>query len=146
MRVLTPAILFLTWAVLSVQAPGHAFQSGPAIINPGGCAPLGAPYTRTTLYFGLNRKGGNVTEGQWRNFLRDEVTPRFPQGLTVWEANGQWRRPDGRVNRERAKVLLLVHNESPEVHAALTAIIETYKRAFEQESVLWETAQICAAF
>ena len=107
---------------------------------------MGTAFTRTTLYFGLNRTAGNVTEGQWRDFLRDQVTPRFPQGLTVWEANGQWRRADGRISHERSKVLLLVHTESTEVQAALTAIIENYKRAFQQESVLWETAQVCAAF
>jgi uncharacterized protein YeaC (DUF1315 family) len=43
-------------------------------------------------------------------------------------------------------VLLLVHAETPEVHAALSAIIESYKWPFQQESVFWETAQVCAAF
>ena len=33
---------------------------------------------------------------------------RFPGGLTVWEANGQWRHPDGQVEHEAAKVVLLV--------------------------------------
>jgi hypothetical protein len=74
------------------------------------------------------------------------VTPRFPQGLTVWEADGQWRRPDGRIGRERAKVLLLVHDDTPEVRVALGAIVTMYKRSFQQESVLWETARVCAAF
>jgi hypothetical protein len=145
-RTLTLAILIVTWAGFSVQAPGHTTQTGPAAANPQSCAPLGAAFMRTTLYFGLNRQSGSVTEGQWRDFLRNQVTPRFPQGLTVWEANGQWRRSDGRISRERSKVLLLVHAESPEVQAALTAIIENYKREFQQESVLWETAQVCAAF
>ena len=94
---------------------------------------MGASSVRTTLYFGLNRKGCTVSEAQWRNFLRDHVTPRFPQGLTVWEANGQWRRADGVIVREPAKVLLLVHDESPAVKAAILAIIEDYKKAFEQE-------------
>ena len=146
MRALTPIVLAVTWAVLSVPAPGHATQAGPAVANPSGCAPLGAAFMRTTLYFGLTRQDGTVTASQWREFLRNEVTPRFPQGLTVWEAAGQWRRPDGRISQERSKVLLLVHAESPDVHAALTAIIENYKRTFQQESVLWETAQVCAAF
>jgi hypothetical protein len=101
---------------------------------------------RTTLYFGLTHRSGNVTESQWQAFLRNEVTPRFPQGLTVWEANGQWRRSDGRIARERAKVLLLVHDDTPPVRAALTAIVGAYKSTFQQESVLWETARVCAAF
>jgi len=71
---------------------------------------------------------------------------RFPDGLTVWEARGQWRRPDGRIGRERAKILLLVHEDTPAVRAALGELVTRYKRAFEQESVLWETARVCAAF
>jgi hypothetical protein len=101
---------------------------------------------RTTLYFGLNRRGGNVTDGQWKSFVRDEVTARFPQGLTVWEAGGQWRRSDGAIVRERSKILLLVHDDNPAVHGSIRSIVERYKRLFEQESVLWETARICAVF
>lgn len=107
---------------------------------------MGSAHLRTTLYFGLSHKTGNVSESQWRTFLRDEVTPRFPDGLTVWEAAGQWRQANGRIARERAKVLLLVHEDTPQVRSAVSAIIESYKRAFEQESVLWETAPVCAAF
>ena len=44
---------------------------------------------RTTLYFGLSRPKGSVSELDWQIFLRDEVTRRFPDGLTVWQAEGQ---------------------------------------------------------
>jgi hypothetical protein len=64
----------------------------------------------------------------------------------VWEAGGQWRRADGTFVRERSKVLLLVHDGSPAVNSAITTIIERYKQMFDQESVLWETAGVCAAF
>jgi len=133
---LLPAAVFL---LFTAQAPGPQAPA-PA------CAPIGNSYTRTTLYFGLNRKTGNISAAQWKSFLRDEVTPRFPQGLTVWEAGGQWRRSDGTIVRERSKVLLLVHDGSPAVNSAITTIIERYKQKFEQESVLWETARVCAAF
>jgi hypothetical protein len=127
-----------------MQAPGRAAQ---AIAAPEAvCGPLGAAYVRTTLYFGLNRKAGNISATQWKSFLREEVTPRFPQGLTVWEAGGQWRRADGTIVRERSKVLLLVHDDSAPVRDAVSAIIGRYKQRFEQESVLWETARVCAAF
>jgi len=87
-----------------------------------------------------------VHDTEWRAFLRDQVTPRFPEGLTVWEADGQWRRSDGAIDTERAKVLLLVHDGKPKARAALTEIVGLYKRQFQQESVLWESARICAAF
>jgi Protein of unknown function (DUF3574) len=110
------------------------------------CAPLGSVRTRTTLYFGLSKPGGSVTETEWLAFLHREVTPRFPEGLTVWQADGQWREPNGKIGRERAKVLLLVHEQSPELRPAIAAIVRAYKRSFVQESVLWETAPVCAAF
>lgn len=101
---------------------------------------------RTTLYFGLARPAGMVSETEWQAFLSNEVTPRFPDGLTVWEADGQWRRPYGSIGRERAKVLLIVHDEKPATLAALGSLVATYKQKFTQESVLWENARVCAAF
>jgi Protein of unknown function (DUF3574) len=122
------------------QAPTIASRSQP------GCMSLGISYTRTTLYFGLSRPAGKVSDRRWRAFLREQVTPRFPNGLTVWNASGQWKRKDGHIVREPAKVLLLVHKESPAADAGIRAIITAYKQSFQQESVLWETAQVCAAF
>lgn len=130
----------LIWILLLASAA--AAQEAPAAV----CGPMGSDQTRTTLYFGLHRKGGSVSGAQWNAFVRDEVTTRFPQGLTVWEAGGQWRRPDGSIVRERSKVLLLVHDDSAGVRAAIASIVERYKRLFAQESVLWETARVCAAF
>ena len=140
MRSLTIALLLAL--TTPWMAGARQDDSPPAAV----CAPVGAAYTRTTLYFGMTRKTGNITAAQWKAFLREEVTPRFPQGLTVWEAGGQWRRADGAIVRERSKVLLLVHDNSDAVRAAVTSIIERYKQMFEQESVLWETAPVCAAF
>ena len=54
------------------------------------CGTLSAAKIRTTLYFGLSRPKGSVSELEWQVFLRDEVTRRFPDGLTVWQAEGQW--------------------------------------------------------
>jgi hypothetical protein len=121
-----------------------AFSQQPSSERP--CGASATALTRTTMYFGLNKPKGNISETQWRDFLRLQVTPRFPDGLTVWQANGQWRGADGRINKERAKVLLLVHAESADMRAAIISIIAAYKRDFQQESVLWETAPVCAAF
>jgi hypothetical protein len=100
---------------------------------------------RTTLYFGLARPRGSVSELEWQIFLRDEVTARFPEGLTVWEANGQWRRPDGQIEHEGAKVLLLVHPDTAAARSAVQSVIAQYRQKFDQESVLWETAHVCVA-
>src|SRR4051794_17190203 len=110
------------------------------------CSPSGTRLVRTTLYFGLARPAGTIREKNWKAFVRDEVTRRFPKGFTIWHADGQWLGANGRVSRERAKVLLLVHPDTVEVRSSLNSLIETYKRKFQQQSVLWETANVCAAF
>lgn len=79
-----------------------------ATANATQCAPAGTAAVCTTMYFGLSQPKGIVSEQEWQTFLSDQVTARFPQGLTVWEADGQWRRPDGTIDRERAKMLLLI--------------------------------------
>jgi Protein of unknown function (DUF3574) len=108
------------------------------------CGASSAARVRTTLYFGLGRPKGTVSELEWQLFLRDEVTPRFPEGLTVWEAQGQWLSQGG-IGHERTKVLLLVHADTPSAQEAVQSVISRYRKAFEQESVLWETARVCAA-
>ncbi len=110
------------------------------------CTGGAAPYLRTLLYFGLARAAGTISEGEWAEFLRDEITPRFPDGLTVSEAAGQWRGADGVIVREPTKVVLLVHPHVGPAQAAVQAIIARYKQRFQQEAVLWETARICAVF
>jgi len=110
------------------------------------CGPLGTAYMRTTLYFGLARPTGMVSEAEWQTFLREDVTPRFPDGLTVLEGNGQWRRPDGSIGREHAKVLVILHDDKPSTQQALQTLVMRYKQVFAQQSVLWEIARVCAAF
>jgi Protein of unknown function (DUF3574) len=109
------------------------------------CGVSSAPQLRTTLYFGLDRPKGSVSELEWQIFLRDEVTRRFPDGLTVWEAEGQWRTPAGSIDHERSKVLLLVHPDTAAARQSVLAVIEAYRKTFEQESVLWESARACVA-
>ncbi|WP_422566326.1 DUF3574 domain-containing protein [Ideonella sp.] len=98
------------------------------------------------LYFGLARPGGQVTPAEWQAFLEAIVTPRFPQGLTVWAADGQWRGQDGQLQREPSRVLSLVHGGSPAEQTALTEIADAYKARFEQESVLRVRHSACVSF
>jgi hypothetical protein len=142
MRYPVSLAVLLACSALTSRPPSAAQQTAAVAV----CGDLGTTQTRTTLYFGMNRKGGNVTEAQWQSFLREVVTPRFPQGFTVWQADGQWRRADGTIAHERSKVLRIVHEDSADAHGALAAIIAAYKHTYEQESVLWETGKVCAAF
>ena len=110
------------------------------------CGATSTAQVRTTLYFGLARpKGAVITELEWQLFLRDEVTKQFPAGLTVWEAEGQWRTPAGTIDHEQSKVLLLVHPDTAPARQSVQSVIEAYRRIFDQQSVLWESARVCVA-
>jgi Protein of unknown function (DUF3574) len=109
------------------------------------CGASSVPQIRTTLYFGLSRPKGSVSELEWQIFLRDEVTKRFPDGFTVWQAEGQWLTPVGSIDREQSKVLLLVHADTAAARQSVQAVIQSYRKAFDQQSVLWESARVCIA-
>lgn len=130
---------------IAIGATATAHGGGQTLPSDSGCGAVSKARVRTTLYFGTTRPKGTVSELEWQLFLRDEVTARFPDGLTVWEAEGQWKAPDGVIAHERAKVLLLVHAETAAARSAVQALIARYRTQFEQQSVLWETARVCAA-
>lgn len=146
MRALASAVVVLLLASVAAIHLDSAAAVGQVGERAQTCGSSGSAHVRTTLYFGLTRPKGTVSEDEWRAFVRDEVTPRFPDGLTVWQAEGQWRRPDGRIARERSKVLLLVHDDTVAARATLGELVTSYKRMFDQESVLWESSPVCAAF
>ena len=116
-----------------------------AAARPDRC-PAGAdPVVSESLYFGTATPDGVVSDEKWAAFLRDDVTPRFPDGLTTWTASGQWRGKDGIIVREKSHVLQLLHDVDEPVDADISAIITAYKLRFRQESVLRVTAPACTS-
>lgn len=89
------------------------------------------------LYFGTQKPDGSpeVTEAEWQKFLADEITTRFPDGLTTWDASGQWRDSHNVLEHERTHIVQLVHPQSAEVEGRIAAIIAAYKKQFAQEAV-----------
>jgi hypothetical protein len=99
------------------------------------------------LLFGRGAGGLRVTEQAWAQFLAREVTPRFPDGLTVIDASGQWRSAQGgSVLRERSKVVMIIAPEQPPVQERLDAIAAAYKQRFQQQSVGIVIRAVCASF
>ncbi len=89
------------------------------------------------LYLGRAIPGGGlVSDGEWAAFLREVVTPRFPEGLTVWLAEGQWTDPRGPLVREPVLVLEILHPPGSRADTSLATIAREYKRRFRQQAVL----------
>jgi len=98
------------------------------------------------LYFGTKMPQSQVSPEDWAGFLAKEVTPRFPDGLTVWRASGQWREADGEISSEASYVLSLVHPETEASEGAIRAIAAAYKTGFRQEAVLRAKSPACLSF
>jgi hypothetical protein len=94
------------------------------------------------LFFGQTIPGGDVVRAEdWASFLRDVITPRFPQGLTVWRAEGQWLEQTGTLAREPVVVVEVIHPRNVSIEDAVAFITMEYKRRFRQEAVLRVTTQ-----
>jgi hypothetical protein len=102
---------------------------------------------RIELYFGLSRPGGTVSDAEFRSFVDAQVTPRFPDGLTLLAGSGQWRDASGVLHVEASKLLiLLVSPNDPQVDTKINAIRDDYRRRFEQQSVLRADSSACVSF
>ena len=133
----------LTAAVLSVLS----FTPPAAALDVACKAPQRA-MQQVEMMFGRNigsRLG--VSDAAWSRFLAREVTPRFPNGLTVMDATGQWLGTKSHaVVREPSKLLIVVTPDDAAARDKLAAIVAAYKRQFRQDSVGVVTRPVCASF
>jgi hypothetical protein len=92
---------------------------------------------RVILYFGLDRiNKPQVSEGEWRKFLNEEITPNFSIGLTVTHGQGQYRAASGTLYDEDTKVVEIIYEHNAETNALIEDIRSSFKRQYDQESVL----------
>ena len=141
--------LVLTVFVATLIVPGAYTQQQAAYYNAAqAVAQSGAdkqrqsaaePFVRTELFFGTDKPEGEVTKKEFRLFLRDEITPRFPDGLTVLTGSGQFRDSErGEIIRERSVLVILLYpqNTWKESNEKIEKIRDLYKERFQQQSVL----------
>ena len=106
------------------------------------------PMLIVQLFFGEDVPGrGTLPPAAWNRFLRMDVTPRFPDGLTIIDAQGQWRDPKTRkIVREPSKVVMIAARDTPDLAARIEMIVRIYRNRFRQQSVGVVTTNGCAAF
>lgn len=126
------ALAFAAGAGLMVLDRTHRVAPGA-----GHCGQNLSPMRRVELVFGMARKqGSEISDDDWRTFLADDVTPRFPDGLTVLNGFGQWRSADGGIVHEASRVLLIWYPAARDAGPDVDAIRAAWKRRHGQESVL----------
>jgi Protein of unknown function (DUF3574) len=130
----------------------HAALAALALV-PSSCAPATRPapaevtsatarvWVADRLFFGRAiGGGGTVSDEAWARFLGEVVTPQFPEGLTVWRAEGQWTGPGGGLVREPVFIVEVLHAASPGADSVLEEVARAYKARFRQDAVLRVTA------
>ena len=129
---LSTVVLFL-----SLAGAATAAQECPAGLE---------PVTEFRMFFGLTDKDGKiVTEDEWQRFLADTITPRFPDGLTVFDARGQWQPPSGELQREPVKAVMGAVSADPARSMKLVdEISAAYAKRFNQDAVFRMAAPACA--
>jgi hypothetical protein len=122
-------------------APAPARTAAPAALEAAADDPRlqTEPFIRTELFFGSERPNKpEVSDSEFKQFLDEEVTPRFPDGLTVLKGFGQFRESSGEIVQESSFVLILLYPRETlrDSSAKIEAIRARYTACFEQESVL----------
>ncbi len=139
------ALLLLGLLLCGCAATGPASKSSSMLHGDAAHPGAVANWVRTELYFGIGPAGetrGNeantaAAEKRWQEFLDREITPRFPDGLSVYDIYGQWR-TQGHANIERlhSKEVMLLYADTPQHRADIEAIRAAWKKETGDLSVL----------
>jgi hypothetical protein len=134
-----PGFLFGFVVLLTSPVLADSAAAQPALECRGALKPMMV----ADLLFGR----GHVGEAAWRRFVVREITPRFPEGLTIFDARGQWRDPArGVLRRERSKVVTIAVPAGAADDDRLQRIVAAYKSRFRQQSVGVIVRSACGSF
>ena len=137
---ITVSVLIVSPSYVAAQGEGQT-QSRQVLRRP---IPPGAlkgslNFARTELYFGTGKADGSaVSDEEFLAFVDAEVTPRFPDGLTLLNGSGQFKNSAGVIIKEESWLLILFYSLDgfKDSSKRIDAIRELYKAQFDQESVL----------
>ena len=114
--------------------------------SPAPACPAGQQRLRTAQLFFGRTPPALVTDTGFRKFVEEELTPRFPDGLTILDGGSQWRGPENKLIRESAKVVLIVLPQRGDAGQRIEAVRMAYKVRFHQDAVLQITQPGCVSF
>src|SRR5689334_3533569 len=102
-------------SLIAVVVGAAGCATGPAKL----ACPTGQSEVRTAQIFLGPAK---VSDRELRKFVDVEVTPRFPDGVTVVDGGGQWKGVDNAMIRDASKVVLIVLPAKGDPHEKVEAV------------------------
>lgn len=102
----------------------------------------------TRLAFGRKiPDGSTVTDDDWRQFEREQISRMFPDGFTVIEAHGGWRDvAAGTAIQEPTVIVEVCHDGGDEALRLLRTLGLVYKIIFRQDAVMMTTLPVGVDF
>ena len=98
--------------------------------------PAGQATLRTAQLFLGAKDAGALNDRDLRRFVEQEVTPRFPDGVTVVDGGDQWKGSENKMIRDAAKVVLVVLPAGGDTHRKVEAVRTAYRSKFKQNPVV----------
>jgi Protein of unknown function (DUF3574) len=96
---------------------------------------------RTELYFGRDMPGkGEVSDIEFDSFVTGIITKELPEGLTLFDAYGQYEDKDGTELKQATKVMIVFHEDTGEEGAAIEKVIAAYRERFSGAKVMRSTS------
>ncbi|MEP9376780.1 DUF3574 domain-containing protein [Aquabacter sp. CN5-332] len=114
---LSAAFLLLGLAGAAAQAPAPGWQATPW---------ADSVMLQSELRFDLESPDGTgVSDQQWARFLTDTILTRFPDGLTVLNAESV-----GKAGTAGARLVMIVHPNTPDAATKLGEIRAAFAQRF----------------
>jgi hypothetical protein len=134
--------------VWGLQVLALLIMAAPVLAQGLSCNAPQKPMLEISLMFGRNIGGElGVSEELWSEFVASEITPRFPDGLTVDDAVGQWRDTEtARIVKEPSKDVRVIVPAGADIQEKIDAIVAAYKQRFHQQAVAVVIRPACASF
>lgn len=126
-------------------------QDPVPVPSPTGCNAPMTRYLRSSVY--LDRSNtrdplGPYSEAEWGTFIDEVLINHLPDGGTVFDNTGWWRRPNGTTFRGigRTLVVLAPQKDSVSHRTGVRAVVDAIKQRYGHRLVIHEEALVCALF
>jgi hypothetical protein len=107
-----------------------------------------APLLHVRIYFGQTEGDGKpIAASAWEDFVAGTVTPRFPDGFTIYDAQGQWRDTKTRaIAHEPSRIIEVDRRDTRDLRVKISEIRKAYQSRFHQQAVGLVTMPACGSF